>query len=200
MGSNILNLYRSHLPALQSFPLSPDLPSTAQVTSLKSTRLIHVDELVFSKYGGAAPPWPFSSVPAYYAYASSDRFLSGIRVPFLAISSKDDPVVREVPTDCGDNGWCAVVLTEGGGHLGWHEDRLDSWWRFDLQRWVCKPVVEWVRATVEVFKREHTPNVEVEIRDGFTRVKGRPEIGFKEINKEQLPKYNAKAEGITAGL
>ena len=92
------------------------------------------------------------------------------------------------------------MLTKGGGHLGWFEDKEDSWWKFNVQRWVCKPVLEWLKATAEDFKRENMPNVEVIIVDGFTREKERPEIGFKEIDKEVLPKYHAKTSGMIAGL
>ncbi len=110
-------------------------------------------------------------------------------------------MVREVPTHCGNNGWCAVVLTEGGGHLGWFEDKKEgSWWKCDVQRWVRRPVLEWLKATVEDVERKDTPDVEVEVVDGFTRETGRPEIGFKEIAEEELPKYNAKADGLIAGL
>jgi predicted alpha/beta-fold hydrolase len=195
----VLTLFRSHLPALQSFPSPPGFP-TEEVHSLKSPPLVQVDELIVSKIGGPAPPWPFPSATAYYTYASSDHVVSDIRVPFLAISSKDDPIVQEVPTHCGGNGWCAAVLTEGGGHLGWFEDTKGSWWKFDVQRWVRKPVLEWLKATIEDFKRENMSNVEIEVVDGFTRENGRPEIGFKEVDEEGLPKYNAKTDGITAGL
>ena len=200
LGQNVLTLLRSHLPALESFPPSPDFPTPEEIFSLRSPRLIEVDEVVISKFGGSKPPWPFPSATAYYAYASSEHSLADIRVPFLAISSKDDPIVHEVPTHCGGNGWCAIVLTEGGGHLGWFEDKKGSWWKFDVQKWVRKPVLEWLKATVEDFERETTPNVEVEVVDGFIRETGRPEIGFKEIDKEELPKYNAETNDITAGL
>ena len=200
LGNNVLSLYRSHLPTLQSFPPTPGRPTLEQILSLRSPRLIDADEFIISKFGGPAPPWPFPSVNVYYAHASSDHALAGIRVPFLAISSKDDPIVQEVPAHCGDNGWCAVALTEGGGHLGWFEDKKGSWWKFGVQKWVRKPVLEWLKATIEVFKRENTPNVEVEVVDGFTQLKGHPEFGFKEIDEEELPKYNAKADGISPGL
>ena len=196
----MLTLLRSHLPALESFPPTPGLPSLEKIFSLKNPRIIDTNAVIFSQFGGATPLWPFPSATAYHAYARSDHSLPGIRVPFLAISSKDDPMVREVPTDCGNNGWCAVVLTDGGGHLGWFEDKEGSRWKFDVQRWVRKPVMEWLKATVEDVEREDTPTVEVEVVDGFTRETGRHEIGFKEIAKEELPKYNAKAEGIIAGL
>ena len=200
LGRNVIALLRSHLPALESFPPSPGFPKLDKIFSLKDPRLIDAVALIFSQFGGPAPLWPFPSAAAYYAHARSDYSLAGIRVPFLAVSNNDDPVVREVPTHCGNNGWCAVVVTERGGHLGWFEDKKDSWWKFDVQRWVRKPVMEWLRATAEDFERENMPNAEVEVVDGFTRETGRPEIGFKEIDKEELPKYNAKADGITAGL
>ena len=72
-------------------------------------------------------------------------------------------------------------MTERGGHIGWFEDKKGSWWKFGLQMWVRKPVLEWLKATIEDFKRENAPNVEVEVLDGFTRLKGCPKFGFKEI-------------------
>ena len=196
----MIALLRSHLPALESFPPSPGFPTLEKIFSIKDPGAIDANVVIFSQFGGSAPHWPFPSDTAYYAYARSDQSLSGIRVPFLAISSKDDPIIRDVPTHCGNNGWCAAVLTERGGHLGWFEDKKGRWWKFDVQRWVRKPVMEWLKATIEDFEREDVPNVEVEVVDGFTRETGRPEIGFKEIDKEELPKYNVKADGITAGL
>jgi len=91
-------------------------------------------------------------------------------------------------------------MTEGGGHLGWFEDKKGSWWKFDVQKWVRKPVLEWLKATIENFKRENVPNMEVEVVDGFTRVKRQPEIGFREIDEEELPKYTVGAVGMVAGL
>ena len=40
------------------------------------------------------------------------------------------------------------------------------------------------------------PNTEVVVVDGFTRETGRPEIGFKEIDKEELLKYYVRTHGI----
>jgi predicted alpha/beta-fold hydrolase len=66
--------------------------------------------------------------------------LHTVGVPLLAINSADDPVVRALPEDAGENGLVALVATYGGGHLGWFEGGEGL---FGLRRWITRPVLVW---------------------------------------------------------
>lgn len=200
MGTNLIKLYRHHLDSLKNFPDSHLWSQHDKILSLKNPKLIDVDELLVSQSGGSSPPWPFASAMDYYAHASSDQALPGIRVPYLAISAEDDPIVRVIPKP--DEGakaseWVAVVITPGGGHLGWFEDGEQ---KREVRRWVRKPVLQWLQALVDEFVRDPKQHArETEEVDGFTREVGRPNIGFKEINAEDLPK-GPNVQGLTTGL
>jgi uncharacterized protein len=201
MGNNLLKLYNHHLDSLKQFQGSHLLSLHDKILDLKNPKLVDVDELLVSQSGGASPPWPFKCARDYYAYASSDQALPGIRVPFLAISADDDPIVRVIPkpdeagTEASE--WVAVVVTPGGGHLGWFEDGKR---RGEIGRWVKQPVLQWVQALVDEFVKEPNQGArETEEVDGFTREVGRPNIGFKAVGEEDLPK-GPNVQGLTTGL
>jgi hypothetical protein len=96
--------------------------------------------------GGASPIFPHPSVNDFYKWASCHNDIERVRVPLLAINSDDDPIVQEIPYDQvekNEGGWVALVVTKGGGHLGWfegHDGKI---------RWINKPVIEWLRAMAE---------------------------------------------------
>ena len=201
MGSNLLRLYTSHVPSIEQMEGSRMLSINPQILSLKKPRLIDVDEVMVSQSGGASPHWPFASAFDYYKYASSDHALPGIKVPFLAISAGDDPIVQVIPRpdepSTESSGWVAVAITPGGGHLGWFEDGEQRW---EVRRWIRTPVLQWIRAIAEDFTRDSTQGGRpTELVDGFTREVGRENIGYKEIDKKGLPE-GPKVKGLTTGL
>jgi hypothetical protein len=51
------------------------------------------------------------------------------------------------------NPYVALMVTAGGGHLGWFSGRRKS--GPGLDRWVTRPVVEWLRASVEDLRGVH---------------------------------------------
>jgi predicted alpha/beta-fold hydrolase len=59
-------------------------------------------------------------------------------VPLLAVNAVDDPIVRALPDDVGGNGWVALIVTSGGGHLGWFGGGNGV---FGIQRWITQPVL-----------------------------------------------------------
>ncbi|KAF8868237.1 hypothetical protein CPB84DRAFT_1628983, partial [Gymnopilus junonius] len=63
----------------------------------------------------------------YYFWASSDKRIQDIGIPFLSINSDDDPVVTSVPLDSKGNGSIVMVLTKKGGHLGWFTSGSERW-------------------------------------------------------------------------
>lgn len=204
MGQNLLRLYKHHLDSIRNFQGSHLLSLHQKILSLKSPRLIDVDELLVSQTGGNSPLWPFKSAMDYYKHASSDHLLPQIRVPYLAINAEDDPIVRVIPKPGEEKGeaeaspYVAVVVTAGGGHLGWFEDDEKK----EIRRWVKKPVLEWLRAIVEEFVRDGTQEGgrNTELVNGFTREIGRESIGYREIEENDLPRVGPDVEGLTKGL
>ena len=141
-------------------------------------KLIDFDEAVTRVVGGSSPPFPFTSAQDYYTAGSSHTMLGDIRVPFLAVSAGDDPIASIPPVGMTDNGWVAIAVTRGGGHLGWFEAGKTFG---QVERWIRRPVVEWIRAIGEdllVQGQRGRPLHEV---DGFLKEVGRDDIGCKEV-------------------
>ncbi|KAL2610814.1 hypothetical protein R1flu_022506 [Riccia fluitans] len=64
----------------------------------------------------------FNTVDEYYDYSSSSRSIKDVRIPLLCVQAKDDPIAPAagIPrADIEANKNCALVVTPGGGHLGW---------------------------------------------------------------------------------
>lgn len=94
-----------------------------------------------------------------------------MRVPLLAINADDDPIVRVLPEEeirragragsgspgssegqkeSGEGGNVVMVVTSGGGHLGWFSGREGK------RRWISKPIKEWLRAVDEEIVWDHS--------------------------------------------
>ncbi len=66
----------------------------------------------------------FEGAEDYYHKSSSNRFIQSIRVPTLLLHSRDDPFlpVASLPFSAIEaNPFLNLVLTEGGGHVGFFE-------------------------------------------------------------------------------
>jgi predicted alpha/beta-fold hydrolase len=90
-------------------------------------RLREFDELF------TAPAFGFRDAAEYYQTQSARRFLGGIRIPFLMIQAKDDPVVP-FETFAGVPN---LVAVDHGGHLGFLARRGPRFW-------VAAAILEWV--------------------------------------------------------
>ncbi|KAI0288426.1 AB-hydrolase YheT [Russula brevipes] len=124
LGTNLKNVVARHADAIQQFPdssLARALPALLGPDASARLTLRQFDTLVSIHCGGSSPPFPFADEWAYYVYGSSHDKLDAIRVPFLAINSDDDPIVRWVPADYDRNEWVTVIVTRGGGHMGWFQ-------------------------------------------------------------------------------
>ncbi|KAI0646954.1 AB-hydrolase YheT [Trametes meyenii] len=178
MAQNLQKVVARHMESLSKFPDSAAWKAVQAASAKKDMSLVEFDDTVTRVCGGASPPFPFPSAYDYYAAASSHNVLGGIRVPFLALNSDDDPIVSHFPAGVTDNGWVVLGLTKGGGHLGWFEAGKGVG---ELERWIRKPVLEWIRAIGEHLipegERGH-PTHEV---DGFFKQVGRDDIGYQEI-------------------
>jgi predicted alpha/beta-fold hydrolase len=95
------------------------LPGQVDLEGIEELR----DFLQFdSRY--TAPMHGFDSAEAYYQYASSGRYLSGIRVPTLLVNAQNDPFL---PASCfpwemaADSPFVFLETPPDGGHVGFAE-------------------------------------------------------------------------------
>ncbi|KAG8960904.1 hypothetical protein FRC03_006023 [Tulasnella sp. 419] len=188
MGSNVLALFKSHVDTIKSFPDSLIAKEVPAIMQLKNPQLKEVDEHMVRVAGGSIPPFPFDTADDYYEWAGSHHKLPGIRVPFLAINSIDDPIVAEIPFEEAEkNPWVCLVTTAHGGHLGWFEGALSGRDGKPPHRWVKKPVLEWFAAAVDIMDKVGAGSgVDVgnprETKNGFVVEVGHPFVGYKVIS------------------
>jgi uncharacterized protein len=119
---------------------------------------------------------PHLCILQYYVNSSSDYVLPDVRVPLLAINAGDDPIVRELP-EPAHNGWVALHVTAGGGHLGWFTSAPGG--LFELQRWSTKPALEWFKAVGEEMVIDERKVPELFEEDGWLCERGREHLGLK---------------------
>lgn len=208
MGGNLIALLKSHLPAIDKMDGSLLKQETPKALALKKPSLKEVDEHMASPYthlclhrnrshsfvrlqvrvaGGSSPPFPFPTADAYYAWAGSHLKVPGIRVPFLAVNSVDDPIVAEIPYEaCSENPWVCLVTTEHGGHLGWFEGDLIGREGTPPHRWIKKPVLEWFAAVLDIVDQIGAGSgTDVgnprEVKDGFVVETDHPFVGYRVI-------------------
>ena len=179
MAQNLQKLLARHKNVAEQFPDSNFARAFATPDFLtRDMYLIDFDEAVTRVVGGSSPPFPFPSARDYYVAGASHNVLGSIRVPFLAVSAEDDPIAGAAPVGGMDKGWVVIALTRGGGHLGWFEAGT----RFGhVERWIRKPVVEWIRAIGEDMLVEGQRGRPLHEVDGFLKEIGRDDIGCKEV-------------------
>ncbi|KAH7882559.1 AB-hydrolase YheT [Phlebopus sp. FC_14] len=180
MGRNLVDILKGQLPALSADPNHEVAKAARRAIALRWPSVIMFDSTFTNVGGGPSPPWPFESATEYYRYASSHKVLGSVRVPFLAISSADDAVVRENPKDGGGSQWVVLATTSHGGHCSWLES--DGGW-FTVRRWVARPALEWLHATAEDFVRDR-PRHHLLEADGFLTEAGKENLGCKVVGRE----------------
>ncbi|TFK76467.1 AB-hydrolase YheT [Pluteus cervinus] len=197
MGGNLQRLVRKHQESLLIDPEHRVAKAVPGVLALKKPTLAEFDEAFTRIAGGSAPTFPFPDADAYYRWASSHKVLKDVRVPFLAINATDDPVVHKVPMSASDNPYVTMVLTGGGGHLGWFQsgDGITS-------RWFTEPVLEWMKLTEALVlpsKLRNPPSTYVD-EEGFVCEQGRPHLGSKVIPGGGIVDGNGGEAGALQGL
>jgi len=192
MGSNLRRLLSRHVDTIMKFPDSQLAQTLPEVLSRKSITMKQFDGLVTVHAGGASPPFPFKDTHAYYTHGSTHRVLGDVRIPFLAVNSDDDPIVQHVPTYATDNKWVIVVVTRGGGHMGWFGK--------EGKRWIQRPVLEWLKATAETIDLPRRAVRNVEIIDGWLVESGREHLGCRDCGEGGRIEGGVKQKGVLAGL
>ncbi|KAE9384992.1 AB-hydrolase YheT [Gymnopus androsaceus JB14] len=166
LGTNLMNIAKLHSNVFMADPSLPIAKALSPLMSIPQMTLSEFDTVFLSQVGGPPPEFPYPNLSAT------------LPVPFLAINSADDPVVQDVPMDGSGNGYAVMVLTSGGGHLGWFNDSSGK------DRWTTKPVLEWLRLMGE----------DVMCRTGMKE--GEEDLGCKECEGGGLINGNAGVEGI----
>ncbi|KAJ6783781.1 hypothetical protein PWT90_04384 [Aphanocladium album] len=123
MGSSMKQLIATHKTEIKKYTtIDPDAVA-------KVTYLYEFDRAV------QCPTWGYPTESAYYRDASSCDSVLSIRIPFLAINAKDDPIALDgaLPyEEFRQNPNTILLTTSLGGHLCWFET--------GGSRWLTKPV------------------------------------------------------------
>jgi predicted alpha/beta-fold hydrolase len=199
MGGNLLNLVKRHMNSLLQDPEHRVAKAVPAVLSLVNPTLEQFDDTFTRVAGGSAPTFPFPTAIDYYLWASSHKVVKDIKVPFLAINAADEPVVQDAPMDGADNGLAVMVLTRGGGHLGWFE--AGEAYR-EVNRWYTKPVLEWLQLNGEYVACDGNSRASPLYvnENGFLKEEGgRDELGCKEIEGGGMIDGSG-GEGMLQGL
>ncbi|KAF5358686.1 hypothetical protein D9758_007658 [Tetrapyrgos nigripes] len=137
MGNNMVGLVQRHATSL-----SGRVGVAEAVSEALALRFPALDkfDLTFTRVLAGYPTEV--GVQEYYAAEGSHDALKEIRRPLLAINAADDPVVQSFPKTQEeiDSDWTTMVITPGGGHLGWFEPV--AWDVTGTKRWTTKPVLE----------------------------------------------------------
>jgi predicted alpha/beta-fold hydrolase len=115
------------------------IPGAFDTRGLRRVRTIReFDEHYTAPHGG------YRDAADYYARTSSRAVIPDIRVPTLILHALDDPLIPAAPfLDPGiaDNPDVLLVLTRGGGHVGFLSGRADG----EDRHWAENRVVEFCR-------------------------------------------------------
>jgi len=198
MAGNLMRLLKRHVHSIMQTPDHDVTKACEKALKLKNPTLNKFDDTFTRIAGGPSPIFPFRNADEYYIWASSHEIVNHIAVPFLAINAADDPLVKHVPMDSGGNGLVAMVLTKGGGHLGWFQSNSDG----QVDRWTTQPVLEWLKImgqdVVHGTKRRGTVTYVDE--EGFIREKGKEHLGCRKIEGGGLTDGYGGEDGTLQGL
>lgn len=195
LGGNLRQLVLGHVDAIMKFPESRLARTLPELFSRRSITLAQFDNLITVHAGGTSPPFPFKDVQHYYKYAASHQVLGDIRIPYLAVNADDDPIVEHVPIHETDNEWVILVVTRGGGHLGWFERPANG-----PKRWMSQSALEWFRATAEKIDLPRRAVRDIRIVDGWLVERGREHLGCKDKGERGRIERGTKQKGMLAGL
>lgn len=105
---------------------APAALSAGERTAIRRARSVYAFDDTF-----IAPRNGFAGADDYYAHCSAVNYLDGIGVPTLVIHALDDPWIPPRPYlayDWAGNSALVPLLTESGGHVGFHaRDHKAPW-------------------------------------------------------------------------
>ena len=81
----------------------------------------------------------------YYRDISSDKYILNIKIPFLVINAKDDPICnfKGAPLDeISENENIICIITDQGAHSCYIENK--NYFSFGTRQWILKPIIEFL--------------------------------------------------------
>jgi hypothetical protein len=112
LGKSMIKLFEKHVDQISKNP-------NIDIDKVRSSKYLHE----FDRHV-QGPTWGYPTEGAYYRDASSIDAVMGIRIPFLGINARDDPVVIDeaLPKmEIQATPYGVLCTTSMGGHLGWFE-------------------------------------------------------------------------------
>lgn len=112
MGTNLKKLYAKHKDSILRL-------SAIDPEEVDRVRYIHEFDRAIQ-----CPTWGYPTEQAYYRDASSADSVLAVRIPLLAISAEDDPIVddQSIPRlEFQQSPYGVLCTTSLGGHLSWFE-------------------------------------------------------------------------------
>ena len=126
-------LYMRHMLAgmKQIVATTPHLEQHYVDAAIRATTVFTFDDQVTAPLAG------HRDATSYYAATSVHQRLSRLTIPALVIQSTNDPWVPDEPclAQPHGRGLPAIVVTRGGGHVGFH-DRNGSWYIRATLAWI----------------------------------------------------------------
>jgi uncharacterized protein len=118
MGMNMKKLFETHVDQISKDPV-------IDVDKVRSVSYLHEFDREVQ-----GPLWGYPTEGAYYRDASSSDSLLAVRIPFLALHARDDPIAVDeaLPrNEMEQNPYGVLCTTSLGGHLSWFEIGGGRW-------------------------------------------------------------------------
>jgi len=112
------------------------LPTRFRDAVLNSRTIVEYDDVYI------APRYGFGTAERYYAECSAVQYMASIRIPTLVIHARNDPWIATAPYEdfrWQENGNLTPLLTDSGGHVGYHCSR-------DARAWHDRAVLAFLTA------------------------------------------------------
>ncbi|KAJ3116118.1 hypothetical protein HK100_001150 [Physocladia obscura] len=142
MTKSLISIFAKHRNLFEKNPDHPSFSATVSSSKILASKFLpDFDEAVTRRVFG------FRSVSEYYRMGSSAQFIPDVAIPTLLLNDVNDPIAARkcIPvSDVLANPNIILATTERGGHIGWFEGL------FFPKRWFPKPVLEFVKAVLEV--------------------------------------------------
>lgn len=158
MGTNLKKLYNIHKDSILKI-------SAVDPEEVERVRFLHEFDRAIQ-----CPTWGYPTEQAYYRDASSVDSVLAIRIPFLAISAQDDPIVADeaIPRqEFLQTPYGVLCTTSLGGHL--------SWFELGGGRWMARATTAFFQAMARDVDAEH-----------FSKVHPLPEGEIRRFKREPL--------------
>jgi len=114
LAANLRRIFNRHVALFRGMDKSNSGLDVELATRARTVR--EFDEAI------TAPSFGHRDADAYYRSAGSAQVIHKVRTQLLCVQASDDPIslLEAIPTEAiGANDRCALIVTDGGGHIGW---------------------------------------------------------------------------------